>query len=147
MKISGSFTFEHPVKNLWEVLSNPYEFGSLSSNIQRVEKIEEEMFRIDGNFSIAGNVKHVSFCVQLIQQEKPEFIYLMIKGLGFLSTVSAEATIRLQMISEGTSLASYSVIPKWSLFMKSMFGGMADNLINKLALEFFQSLNERLKMQ
>ena len=54
MQVSGEFAFDIPINELWSSLLNPYYFGRLIPDIESIDKLEEETFRVYGDFNIKG---------------------------------------------------------------------------------------------
>ncbi len=145
MLVSGDFTFGVPKNDLWSALINPYYFGRLIPNIQSIVKLEEDIFKVNGDINISGRDIELSAILKILDKPVSEMISLSITQEGTFGFLSAIVTFYLEETSEDKTKMVYNVDVKIPFFLKTMLGKKVDGLIKEKANEFFQNLNSYLK--
>ncbi|MEY3321329.1 MAG: hypothetical protein RLZZ417_912 [Bacteroidota bacterium] len=145
MQVSGEFAFDIPINELWSSLLNPYYFGRLIPDIESIDKLEEETFRVYGDFNIKGRDRELSAILKILNKVESNFISLGITQEGTLGLLSAVVEFNLEETAENKTLTTYKVTIKIPFILKAIFGKKLNVLIQQNAIEFFQKLNEHLK--
>lgn len=145
MQVRGVFAFDIPINELWSSLLNPYYFGRLMPVIESIDKLEEDTFRVCGDFKITGKDRELSAILKILNKVESNFISLGITQEGTLGLLSAIVEFHLEETVENKTITTYEVTLKIPFILKAMFGKKINVLIQQNAIEFFQKLNEHLK--
>ena len=145
MEIEDTYNLGIPINELWNALLNPYYFGRFIPNINSIVKIEEDVFRLKGNFNLNGNEKELTAILKISNKVNTDYISLNLTQEGTLTLISAQIDFYLKETSEMSTLANYKLAIKMPFLIKAMMGNKANELIQRNASDFFSKLEEHLK--
>lgn len=145
MIIEDTYNLGISINELWNALLNPYYFGRFIPNINSITKLEEDVFRVKGDFNLNGNEKELTAILKISNKENPDFISLNLTQEGTFALISAKVDFYLKATSEFSTLANYKLEIKMPFLIKAMIGKKANDFIQSNASDFFLKLEEHLK--
>jgi carbon monoxide dehydrogenase subunit G len=108
MKLSGSYTFAAPRKEVWELLNDPATLRRIIPGCERLEQTAEDTYAADIKLGLAGVKGDYSGTVRISDQHPPERYKLHGDGRGKPGFAKGDGTVELVAEPDGTTTMRYS---------------------------------------
>lgn len=146
MNGKGSVQLDAGIEKAWDVLMDPEILANCIMGCEKLNLVEEGVYRADLQVGIAAVKGSYSSTIELTDLEKPKHYKMIVKGEGGPGHVEATGIVDLESVDENTTKLNYSyeadVGGKVAMVGQRMLGGVAKMIIKDFFKKFSKEIDE-----
>jgi len=145
MKLEGSFVFDGPREEAWEILQDPEVLKASLPNTQKLEKVKPDEYLTEMQVRMGPVSAKFKGSVSITDKVEPEQYRMNIEAKGTAGHGKGEVVIKLEEQDEGTTLMKYEGDFKVGGKLASLGQRLIDNVAKSVSKKTLEGLNQAIK--